>query len=79
MLPGRFAASGKPAELCYTILECNSMGLGLMGGKNIDAAFKTMKEDQADTVIILENDLYRRADAKIVDEFLNTCKARHRS
>ena len=32
--------SGKPAELCYTVPECNSMGLGLMGGKNLDELLK---------------------------------------
>jgi len=62
---------GKQAGLCYTALECNTMGLALMNGKNLDAAFKTIKNDQADTLIILENDLYRRADTKIVDEVMN--------
>ncbi len=65
---------GKQAELCYTALECNTMGLGLMGGKNIGAAFNTLKDGRADTLIILENDLCRRADAKIVDEALSHAK-----
>ena len=62
---------GKQAELCYTTLECNSMGLTLMKGKNTSEAFKALRDGQADTLIILENDLYRRADAKIVDDVLN--------
>jgi NADH-quinone oxidoreductase subunit G len=51
------------------------MGLGIMGGRNLDEAFTAMDDDIADTVIILENDLYRRADAVKIDAFLN--KAKH--
>jgi NADH-quinone oxidoreductase subunit G len=64
-------STGKQADLCYTTLECNTMGLGLMKGKNTSETFKALKDRQADTLIILENDLYRRADAKIVDDVLN--------
>ena len=67
-------STGKQAELCYTTLECNTMGLALMKGKNIDAAFKAVQNGQADTLIILENDLYHRTDAKIVDEALSRAK-----
>ncbi|MGE5173459.1 MAG: NADH-quinone oxidoreductase subunit NuoG [Betaproteobacteria bacterium] len=67
--------SGKPAGLCCAVPECNSMGLGLLSGKNLDEAFHAVQNIRADTVIILENDLYRRADQRSVDDFLN--KARH--
>jgi NADH-quinone oxidoreductase subunit G len=67
-------STGKQADLCYTTLECNTMGLTLMKGKNTSEAFKALKDGQADTLIILENDLYRRADAKIVDEALSLAK-----
>ncbi len=66
---------GKSAELCYAVLECNSMGVGLMGGKNLEEAFAMVQDGKADTVVILENDLYRRTDQKTVDNFLN--KANH--
>jgi NADH-quinone oxidoreductase subunit G len=42
-----------------------------MGGKSLDEAFKAVQEDKIDTVIILENDLYRRADHKMIDAFLS--------
>jgi NADH-quinone oxidoreductase subunit G len=66
--------SGKPAELCYTVPECNSLGLGLMEGNFLSDGFKTGCDSNIDTVIILENDLYRRADQKSVDDFLNNAK-----
>jgi len=66
---------GRPAQLCFTVPECNSLGLGLLGGEGLEAAFKNVEEGKADTVIILENDLYRRADAASVTAFLSA--ARH--
>jgi NADH-quinone oxidoreductase subunit G len=62
---------GKLAELCYTVHECNSMGVGLMHDKNLKEAFTTVQADKADTVIILENDLYRRANEQTVDDLFN--------
>jgi NADH-quinone oxidoreductase subunit G len=67
--------SGKAAGLCYTVPECDSMGLGLLGGKSLDEAFKAVADGKADTVIVLENDLYRRTDEKSVDEFLGTTRS----
>ncbi len=54
------------ASLAFTAPECNSLGLALMDAPALDAAI----EAQADTVIILENDLYRRLPAPVVDKFL---------
>jgi NADH-quinone oxidoreductase subunit G len=66
-----FCAQGKDAKLCFCVPECNSMGLSLMDPGDLRSAFQSA----ADTVIILENDLYGRADAATVDAFLNN--ARH--
>jgi NADH-quinone oxidoreductase subunit G len=74
-------AGGKPAELCYVVPECNSLGAGLLGGKNIDELLLTPstlrgegRGEGIETIIILENDLYRRADQRSVDEFMNKAK-----
>jgi len=64
--------NGRAAELCFTVSECNSLGLGLLGGGSLQAAFKAVQDGTADTVIILENDLYRRAEPSSVDTFLET-------
>jgi len=68
-------AQGKDAKLCFCVPECNSMGLGLMDAGDLQSAFRAINENIADTVIILENDLYCRADAAGVDALLNN--ARH--
>jgi NADH-quinone oxidoreductase subunit G len=52
--------------LAYVAPECNSMGLALMGAPALDAAF----EAQADAIIILENDLFRRMPEGEADRFL---------
>jgi NADH-quinone oxidoreductase subunit G len=65
---------GKKAELCFTAAECNSLGLGLMGGKSIGEVFGRVKEGDIDSVIILENDLYRRAEKEKVDAFFGQAK-----
>jgi NADH-quinone oxidoreductase subunit G len=66
--------AGKPAQIVYTVSECNSVGLAMMGGHDLSAAFAAVEEGKADTIVILENDLYRRADAASVDAFLAAAK-----
>jgi NADH-quinone oxidoreductase subunit G len=60
--------------IVMTLPECNSMGLAMMGGHRLNSAFNAVMNDHADTVIIVENDLYRHAKADVVDKFLNKCK-----
>lgn len=62
------------AKLCYCLPEPNSLGLTLMGGKSLEDAFSAVKDCAADTLLILENDLYRRADAGLVDACLHAAK-----
>jgi NADH-quinone oxidoreductase subunit G len=67
-------AKGLAAELCFTTPECNSFGLALMEAKPLKAAFDAVKKGEADAVIVLENDLFRRAEAAQADRFLAGCK-----
>jgi NADH-quinone oxidoreductase subunit G len=67
-------AKGVPAELCLTTPECNSLGLALMKAKPLKAAFDVVEKGEADTVVVLENDLFRRAEASRVTRFLEGCK-----
>src|SRR5215468_4411687 len=64
-------AMAAKAALSLTAPECNTVGATLLGGCPLSAAFQAVKDRRADTVIILENDLYRRAPAAQVDAFLN--------
>ncbi len=53
--------------------ESNSIGLSLMPGKSLDGLFRVEASEKIDTLVILENDLYRRAYRKSVDELLGRC------
>ncbi|WP_447591358.1 NADH-quinone oxidoreductase subunit NuoG [Aquipseudomonas campi] len=60
----------KNGSINLVVPEANSMGLALFGGDSVDAALDTLTSGKADAVVVLENDLYRRADAAKVDAAL---------
>ncbi len=62
------------SSLCLVVPESNSMGLGMIGGKSLEDAYRRIEQGEADTLVILENDLYRRAEKEIVDEVFQKCK-----
>ncbi|HEX2962946.1 MAG TPA: NADH-quinone oxidoreductase subunit NuoG [Ignavibacteriales bacterium] len=66
--------AGKNVELCFTVPECNSMGMVMMGGKALDQAFQAVEKEAMDTLIIMENDLYRRDEKENIDRFLKRFK-----
>ena len=67
--------SDRPAGLCFVVPECNTLGLGLLGGRDLSDGMQFITENRADTAIILENDLFRRTEASTVREFLT--RTRH--
>ena len=64
----------KNGSLSLVVPEANSLGLALLGGESVDAALQALSSGQADAVIVLENDLYRRADAAKVDAALSAAQ-----
>ena len=65
-------------EICLTVPEVNSLGLALLDAgrerRHLDAAFSAIERGEADTLIVLENDLYRRAERARVDGILAKVK-----
>ncbi|MBU3845504.1 MAG: NADH-quinone oxidoreductase subunit NuoG [Candidatus Acinetobacter avistercoris] len=57
---------GAHAGLTLTVPEVNSMGLAIFGGQSLEQAFA----QDYDSIIVVENDLYRRLPAKQVDAAL---------
>lgn len=55
-------ASGREARIVLALPECNSLGLTLMRGAPLGAALDALCARRAHTVVVLENDLFRRAD-----------------
>ena len=58
--------TGKKASLSIVFPEANSLGLGLMDGKSFS---DIGKEDGYETLVVLENDLYRLGEGDRIDEF----------
>jgi NADH-quinone oxidoreductase subunit G len=67
-------ARGQQGELCLIVPEVNSLGLALLNASqercDLEAAFAAVEGGVADTLVVLENDLYRRADRTRVDALL---------
>lgn len=65
---------GRQPHLSFVLPDCNSLGLALLGGGNLNEAFDSISQEKADTVIVLENDLYRRTEQARVDAFFDAAK-----
>ncbi len=63
-------ARGKNAQLSLCFAEANSVGSALLGGFSLQQALQQLRNGEADALVVLENDLYRRADAASVDAAL---------
>jgi len=61
-----------PANIGLAVPECNSLGLALLGGKDLQDTLADIAANGADVLVILENDLYRRAPRELVDKALNS-------
>ena len=78
-IAGALKKREKNASISLVVPEANSMGVALLlgeefGGKSVDAALEVLTSGQAEAVIVLENDLYRRADVAKVDAALAAAK-----
>ncbi len=67
-------AKNKTAGIVLAVPEANSLGLALLGGDSADAALQALRDGQADVAVVLENDLYRRADKTLVDAALSAAR-----
>jgi NADH-quinone oxidoreductase subunit G len=62
---------GRPAALSFTTSECNSFGLALMEPRPFSEIFRAIETGSTHTLLVLENDLYRRGPATAVSSLLN--------
>jgi len=65
------AGREQPCLIFLLARECNSMGAALMGGGSLDGALGEIEAGNADGLVVLENDLFRRAPAGRVEEALS--------
>jgi NADH-quinone oxidoreductase subunit G len=67
---GQVSAAPEPATLVLTVPEAGSLGLRLIGGGRLSQAVAAVARGEADTVVVLDNDLSRRTPALLVDDLL---------
>ncbi len=60
----------KNASISLALGEANSLGATLLGGDSLESALARLQSGEADALVVLENDLYRRADKAVVDAAL---------
>jgi NADH-quinone oxidoreductase subunit G len=67
--------SGQPCMLSLVVPEANSMGQALLAGPeapNLDLLIQRAQAGEIDTLLVLENDLYRRAPSAQIDTLLGS-------
>jgi NADH-quinone oxidoreductase subunit G len=68
-------AGGRPGEIFLTLPECNSLGLGLLGAAGgLEAASAALQQTRTDTLVIVENDLFRRTGFHAAAALMDTAK-----
>ena len=60
----------RPCDLCLTAGECNSTGLAMMQPRSLLEACEAVGRGEATTLVVLENDLYRRGEKDAIDALL---------
>jgi len=64
------ALSSPPDKRCLlsvVVPECNSLGVALLGGRRVEELLDEIEFGQADGLIVLENNLFRRAEPARID------------
>ncbi|QBH95949.1 NADH-quinone oxidoreductase subunit NuoG [Limnobaculum zhutongyuii] len=61
---------GLETGITFVAAEANSMGVAMIGGSSIDDALTQIESGEADTLIVMENDLYRHASRARIDAAL---------
>jgi NADH-quinone oxidoreductase subunit G len=64
-------SAGSNVMISIILPECNSMGLSLLPGESFDSVISVDEKKEIDTLVVLENDLYRRANEDTVNELFS--------
>jgi NADH-quinone oxidoreductase subunit G len=73
---GALCSSGRQAMLCLCVPEANSLGQAMLAGPgapDLATLQRRATAGEIDTLIVLENDLYRRGSSAQIDTLLAAC------
>jgi NADH-quinone oxidoreductase subunit G len=68
------SSAEKASDICFIVPECNSIGLAMMDAGSLDQAEQQILTGEADALIVLENDLYRRKPGSEIDQLFKKTK-----
>ncbi|MCE5325511.1 MAG: NADH-quinone oxidoreductase subunit NuoG [Planctomycetaceae bacterium] len=61
-------------RLSFTLPACNSMGLAMIPADPIEAAQAALREGKADTLLVVESNLYGHASNEVIDDLFKRAK-----
>jgi NADH-quinone oxidoreductase subunit G len=67
-------STGSKPMLSLVLPECNSMGLAFFPGKSFEDSVPLVESKEIDTLVMLENDLFRRANEDSVSDLFKKCR-----
>ncbi len=67
-------AKAREAAISLCVPEVNDMGVAMIGGDSVEKALALVESGEADGLVVVENDIYRRADAVRVEAALAKVK-----
>ncbi|MHB1458542.1 MAG: NADH-quinone oxidoreductase subunit NuoG, partial [Armatimonadota bacterium] len=68
------SSAGKTEMLSIIVPEVNTVGVSMLSGVSVDSILERLSSDEADTLIVLENDLSRRVNSAILDVALDKAR-----
>lgn len=68
------SSAGKTAMLSIIVPEVNTVGVSMLGGVSVESIMERLSSGEADTLIVLENDLSRRVNPVALDDALDKAK-----
>jgi len=57
---------GRTPRLALSLPDCNSLGMAMLGGGALEDVLQAARDGQVRTLVVLENDLFRRLPAAVV-------------
>lgn len=63
--------TGKSVTISFALHECNSLGLSMLGARPLSEALDSAVRGETSTAVILENDLYRQASLRDIEDFFS--------
>ncbi|WP_447980156.1 NADH-quinone oxidoreductase subunit NuoG [Candidatus Nitrospira bockiana] len=66
--------SNSAAKVCYAVPDCNTIGVAVMGGVTLEAAYEQLESGERAVLIVLERDLSRELGTETAERVLGRAR-----